>query len=51
MRGHLMRNFELAAVLEIGGVAGSAEGLAADLRLDGRKLPQTQDRSLSAALR
>jgi len=38
--GHLLGDFELAAVLEIGGNAGGAEGVAADLRLDpGRQRP------------
>ena len=38
--GHLLGDFELAAVLEISGDARGAEGVAADLRLDpGRQRP------------
>ena len=32
--GHALRDFELAAVREVAGDAGGAEGMAADLRLN-----------------
>jgi len=33
-RGHLLGDFEMAAVLEVGGDAGGAEGVTTDLGLD-----------------
>ena len=45
MIGHLLRDFQLSAVPQIFGNAGSAEGVAADLFLDAGLIGSSADHS------